>query len=257
MKTGGLAILGAITLLTACGPQAAHPKPTPTPSNRAPVRTTPLPLDQVPPDVSQAWGDIGATIAPPTGYLQNIDFKAEVVNHSGGKVDDATARKWAEALEREYQWDKWVDENLQPEVLKRLGRKDAMTQQSVFGDDYSGIHKAQDAKGKLKVALPTRVRYTLVPVTQEVKSTLSQTYQYVAPIPDWALIVDVAGPAGATLTYPDGRTDSLSDFPTSFRDRAFIAGEFESYPMTLGSIWVASTYLSCAKNDFLRPSCSV
>jgi hypothetical protein len=220
------------------------------------VRTTPLPLDQVPPDVSQAWGDIGATIVPPTGYLQDINFKAEVVNHSGGKVDDATARKWAEAVEREYQWDKWVGDNLQPEVLKRLGRSDSMTQQGVFSDDYTNIHKAQDAGGSLAVTLGTRPRLTLVPVTSEVQKTLTQTYSYQAPIPNWAFVVDQEGPLSVTLIHPDGRREMLSELPASYRDRAFAAGSFQNYPDTLGPIWVLATFLGCTKNDFLRSSCA-
>jgi hypothetical protein len=253
----GAASLAAIVLLGACGPQAqTQPKASPSPSKGAQVRTTPLPLDQVPPDVSQLWGDLGATIVPPTGYLQKIDFSAEVVNHSGGKVDDATARKWAEGLEREYLWDKWVGENLQLDLLTKLGRKDSMTQQAVFSDDYSSIHKAQDVGGRLRIVFGARPRMTLLPVPPDLRDTLTRTYNYTPPIPEWAFAVDVGGAGSNSLIYPDGHTETLSEHPASFRARVFIAGAYQDYPGTLGAIWVLSTFLSCDTNDFLRGPCS-
>ncbi|MFN2465222.1 MAG: hypothetical protein ABR598_03035 [Candidatus Dormibacteria bacterium] len=256
MKMRGLGVLAAISVLAACGPQATQPRRTPSYSPTARVRTTPLPLESVPIDVAEQWRALGTDLVPPTGYLQNLDFKAEVVNHSGGKVDDATARRWAEALEREYQWDKWVGDNLQQGLLKKLGRLDAKTQAAVFGDDYANIHKARDAGGHLTVVFGSRSRFTLVPVSTELKDTLTQTYGYLAPLPDWAFLVDQAGSANVTLAYPDGRRETLSDLAPSYRDRILVAGSFQDYPGTLGPIWVLSTYLSCTSNDFLRGVCA-
>jgi hypothetical protein len=253
----GTVALAVMATLAACGPQAnATPKPSPTPSRSTRVRTTPLPLDQVPPDVAQLWGDVGATIVPPTDFLQHIDLKAEVINHSGGKVDDATARQWAEAFLRQFRWDNWAIQYLQNGALRQLAAPDGFTQQAVLGDDYGFIHRAQDSGGRLDAVAATITRVVVVPVSAPTKATLTGIYSYPAPVPDWALIVSAAGPLTMTLTSPDGKTQKLVDLPPTFREDAFAAGEIKDYPSTLGTIWLLHTYLSCQKNDFLRAACA-
>lgn len=251
----GTVALAAMTTLVACGPQG-NVTPKPTPSRPARVRTTPLPLDQVPPDVAQQWADVGATIVPPTDFLQHIDLKADIINHSGGKVDDATARLWAEAFLRELRWDSWAVNNLQNQLIRKLGASDGFTQQAVFGDDYGLIRQAQDSGGRLGGVDPTITRIVLVPVSADTKAALTQTYSYPAPIPDWALVVSIAGPFSVTLTAPGGTVKKLVDQLSTYRDAVVAAGEYKEYPSTLGGIWVLHTYLSCETNDFLRVQCT-
>lgn len=253
----GAVALVALATLAACGPQGnATPKPTPSTSSSVRVRTMPLPLDQVPPDVAQQWGDLGATIVPPTDFLQHIDLKAEVINHSGGKVDDATAKRWAEAFLRQFLWDNWAIQNLQHGVLRRLAAPDGFTQQAVLSDDYGFIHQAQDGGGRLSAVAASITRLVLVPVSPQTKATLTGTYSYPAPIPDWALVVSASGPLSVTLTTADGKVQKLADQPPTFREDAFAAGELKEYPSTLGQIWLLHTYLSCQTNEFLRASCA-
>jgi hypothetical protein len=243
--------------LVACGPQGnATPKPSPTPTRSVRVRTTPLPLDQVPPDVAQQWGDLGATIVPPTDFLQHIDLQAEVINHSGGKVDDATARQWAEAFLRELGWDHWAIEKQQNMLLKQLAAPDGFTQQAVLGDDYGFVHRAQVSGGQLTSVIATVTRIVVVPVSSDIKDSLTGTYSYPAPVPDMALIVSTAGPITVTLTTPPGQPQKVVDLPSSFREDVFAAGQYKEFPGTLGGLWVLHTYLTCQKNDFLRAACS-
>jgi hypothetical protein len=210
----------------------------------------------VPPDVAQQWGDLGATIVPPTGFLQHIDLKAEVINHSGGKVDDATARKWAEALEREFRWDSWAVLNQQDMLLNQLGAADGFTQNAVFKEDYGYVHHAREAKGVLSGSDASRPRMVLVPVSADVGRSLTG-FGYPSPIPEWAFVATVRGPATVVLTPQTGTPERLVDVPASFTEAVFIAGEFRTYESTLGEIWSLHTYLSCPGNDFVRAACAL
>jgi hypothetical protein len=220
------------------------------------VRTTPVPLDQVPPDEQQKWLALGVTLVPPTGYLQQVRLNAEVINHSGGKVDDATARKWAEALQRVYGWDSWAIDNLQSFLFAKLAPDDSFTQRTVFGPDYGYVREAVESHGRLSGENARLSKMVLVPVTPDTKSRLTGTYGYPTPLPDWAFVVTQSGPITVVLKTSDGQQRKLLDLPGSYREDVFVIGEPRDYPTTLGMIWFSHSFLGCEKNDFLRASCA-
>lgn len=125
-------------------------------------------------------------------------------------------------------------EQPQSMLLRQLGPPDGTTQSAVFGDDYSFIHQADDAKGQIGGVSGTFQRIVLVPVPNDVKAAMTGSYHYPAPVPDWALILSVAGPNSVILTKPDGTRQTLSELAANYHEDVFVAGEFKSYPGTSG-----------------------
>jgi hypothetical protein len=241
-------------LPAACGPgakPAAHASPSPS------ARATSVPIDSVPAAQAEAWRALGVSVIPPRGYAQDVHLTQEVLNHTGGRVDDATARRWAEDYLRAGLWEKWGTETLQVDgFFNHLGPGDSVTQQSVFGDNFGVMNKAEAVNGKARVVKLTVTRLTLVVVPDDVKRSLVNTYGYPAPVPDFAWVIDQQGPAGAWVVYPDGHEEASLQLPPSDRDRGVVVGTVDMYPGTLGDIWSIHTYLSCASNAFLRAMCA-
>jgi len=215
-----------------------------------------VPIDSLPAAQAQAWRALDVSVIPPKGYAQDIHLTQEVLNHTGGRVDDATARKWAEDYLRTDQWGLWGTENLQVDgFFNHLAPADSVTQRSIFGDNYGAMDKATNSKGRLRVQNLTITRLTLVVVPADVKAALVRRYSYPQPIPDYALIVDHHGPAGAWVVSADGSETPYLQLDSNHSDRGFFVGEAKKLLGTLGEIWYLHTDLSCSTNDFLRVSC--
>lgn len=226
-------------------------------SASASLRTSPIPIGRLPEDQARPWAALKATIVPPDGFPAKPDVQVPVANHVGGPIDDATARRWAASYLRENQWEMWAEDNLQTDgFLFNLGPQDNKTQTAVFGDDYGFMNSANRAGGTLDVHFLHPVRFTAVRVPADVKTALVQSYGYPGPVPDFALLVDLAGPGSWVLKRPDGSDENLQTFPDGYQDRAFVVGELKDYPGTLGEVWYLHTYSSCARNDYLRAACA-
>jgi hypothetical protein len=252
-----LACLGA--LLAACtspshgGTTTGRASVSPSPAGR----TTSVPIDSLPGSQTQAWRDLDVTLVPPTGFAQDIHLTQPVINHTGGRVDDATAKRWAVDYLRAGTWEKWGTENLQLNgFFNHLAPADSITQGNVFGDNYGVMRKAKAASRGVQVQNLTIARFTLVAVPTDVKGALTGTFSYPSPIPDYALVIDQQGPAGAWTTDSGGQRDPYQTVPAAFRDTTFVVGEARALPGTLGDIWYVHTYLGCGNNSFLRAACT-
>jgi len=252
-----LACLGA--LLAACtspshgGTTTGRASVSPSPTSR----TTSVPIDSLPGSQTQAWRDLDVTLVPPTGFAQDIHLTQQVINHTGGRVDDATAKRWAVDYLRAGTWEKWGTENLQLNgFFNHLAPADSITQGNVFGDTYDYMNRAKSSGSRLRTQKLTIASMTLVPVPQDVKDMLSGPDGYPKPVPDFAWIIDQHGPAGVWLVHPDGHEDPLLQLAPSDVDKGFVAGEPAPFAGTLGETWVLHTYLGCNLNDFLRTACS-
>ena len=252
-----MACLGA--LLAACtssaqgGSTTGRASVSPSPAGR----TTSVPIDSLPGSQTRAWRDLDVTLVPPTGFAQDIHLTQQVINHTGGRVDDATAKRWAVDYLRAGTWEKWGTENLQLNgFFNHLAPADSITQGNVFGDNYGVMRKAKAAGDGVRIQKLTVTRMTLIVVPQAVRDALVGTYGYPSPIPEFAWIVDQHGPSGAWLVHPDAGEEPQSQLPASDVDRSFVAGVANPFPGTLGETWLLHTYLGCGNNDFLRAACS-
>ena len=221
------------------------------------ARATSVPIDSLPAAQTQAWRDLDVTLIPPSGFAQSVNLTAEVINHTGGRVDDATAKRWAVAYMRAGVWEKWGTENLQLDgFFNHLAPGDSITQGNVFGDNYGVMNKAKAGGFKVRVQKLTVTRFTLVVVPQSIKDQLTGQFGLPGPIPDYAWIIDQHGPAGAWVIHPDGREEATVQLPASAIDRSYVVGEAKPFLGTLGETWVLHTYLGCGNNDFLRAACA-
>jgi len=247
-------VAGCNAPTTAGGNTTGHASVSPSPA----ARTSNVPIDSLPGSQTQAWRDLDVTLIPPTGFAQDIHLSADVINHTGGRVDDATAKRWAVDYFRAGVWEGWGTENVQlGGFFNHLAPADSVTQGNVFGDDYGFMNKAKAAGGRLRTQKMSVSSMTLIPVPPGVKDQLTGPYGYPAPMPDFAWVIVQHGPASVSLVHPDGRQDSLLQLPASNVDKGFIAGEARPFTGTLGETWVLHTYLNCATNDFLRAACAL
>lgn len=245
-----LAIPCALVIVAGCSPTSkpsAKVSPSPSPSS--------VPIDSAPAGLAQAWRALDVSVIPPKGYAQDIRLTQEVLNHTGGRVDDATARRWAEDYLRSSTWSVWGTENLQVDgFFNHLSPGDSHTQQAIYGDNYGWIDSATRAGSSLHQIDVGIARFTAIVIPEGVRNELASKYGY-PPVPDYALIIEQKGPASVVMTKPDGTTTTPSSQPASYRETGFIAGEVKMFPGTLGEIWFAHTYLGCEKNEFLRAAC--
>ncbi|GAC1329648.1 MAG: hypothetical protein NVSMB17_06180 [Candidatus Dormibacteria bacterium] len=247
-------LLATLCVVAACSP-SARPTATVSASPSATAKATAIPIDSAPETQAKAWRALDVSVIPPKGYAQDIHLTQEVLNHTGGRIDDATARRWAEDYLRSSAWSVWGTEHLQVDgFFNHLSPGDSVTQQAIYGDNYGWIDRANKGGGTLRQIEAAVDRVTVIVVADSVKSELTTTYGY-PPIPEFALVIEQRGPASVVITYPDGRRETPSSLPATYRETGFIAGEVKQFPNTLGEIWFAHTYLGCAKNAFLRAAC--
>ncbi len=247
-----LAMVAGCSKPSSGGNTTGHVSVSPSPG----VRTTNVPIDSLPGSQTQAWRDLDVTLIPPTGFAQDIHLTAEVVNHTGGKVDDATARRWATDYLRAGVWEKWGTENIQLDgFFNHLAPADSITQGGVFGDNYAVMNKAKADGKRVQIQNLAITRFTVIAVSADVRAALVNTYSYPGPAPDFALVVDQQGPAGAWTVTATGTREPYQTAAATFRSRTFVAGDERDFPETLGMIWYVHTYLGCDNNAFLRAAC--
>ena len=248
-----LALLAGCSSTSAGGNTTGRASVSPSPG----ARTTSVPIDSLPGSQTQNWRDLDVTLVPPPGFAQDIHLTQEVINHTGGRVDDATAKRWAVDYLRAGVWEKWGTENLQLNgFFNHLAPADSITQGNVFGDNYGLMNKAKAAGYGARIQKLTVTGMTLIVVPQAVRDALVGTYGYPSPIPEFAWIIDQHGPSGAWLVHPDSTQEPTFQLPASDVDRSFVAGVARRFPGTLGETWLLHTYLGCGNNDFLRAACS-
>ena len=245
-------LLGAV-FVAACTGSGTAVKPQTTPS---PAHRSPRPIDQVPPAEAQPWRDLGATIVPPDGFLKDVRVPSSttVLNHTGGKVDDATARKWAEAMVRTTAWEAWGIANLQPDFFTpALGPNGARS--DAFAEDERLVRSGLDARGSLAVTPERGIhvnQMTLVAVPQSVQDQIPSAGAVPA---GFAWVERQVGPADVALHKPDGTVQSLFHLGPNDQITGITGGNFQDANLSLGPTWYWDFQFECTV-DFLRSTCA-
>jgi len=242
-------VLSAALILAACGSSKTASKPHASPS---PKRTATVPIDQLPAVEAEPWRQLGVTVVPPDGFLHDLRVPSSttVLNHTGGKIDDATARKWAEAMLRTSAWEGWGIQNLQSDFFTPALGPDA-ARADAFGQDESFIQTALSAKGSLTVnpAAVNVERMTLVVVPTDVQKQIN------GAVPaGYAWVEDQVGPAEIDLRTPDGGTKVLYRLGSGEHVLGIVGGSARDDNRLLGAIWYWDFEFSCSV-EYLRTTC--
>ncbi|MDQ6747504.1 MAG: hypothetical protein M3010_05285 [Candidatus Dormibacteraeota bacterium] len=248
-----MAVAASCVLLAACSSAPTHAgKPSPTPSAAQALRTATVSIDQVPAAEQNAYVALNLTVAPPETLGRKVALPADIENHTGGKVDDATTKKWAEAEVREGDWETWAVENLQSPFLNELAP--AASQVDVFHSSRDWINQAQAKSARLKDPQPTIEKMVLVPMADVTRQRL-QTLGL--PASDYAWVITQSdGAAGVPrLVHPDGHVEALiTAIPP--HQKILISGRLRDDNVVLGPIWSQESTFLC-DGPYERPTCDV
>jgi hypothetical protein len=169
------------------------------------------------------------TVIPNTTVPYQRPPTPPVTNATAGAVDDATARRWADALMREAAWENWAISNSQLVFLDNGALSDRQV---------AGVALPAGATG-LRISgsrWPSSLR--LVRVSQAVKDFLKVS-------DDYALLVTFKDGFSVSAVFPGGRSEALSDNVVPPGATAFVVGHLLSKP-DLGELWYGSASYGCA-----------
>ena len=245
-------MLGAAALLLGgCSgqPAAAQAHPSPSAAGAA-RRPQSVPVGALPAADRSRYIALDLEVAPPDDLGRVVTLPADVENHTGGKVDDVTMKKWAEAEVRESVWETWAVENLQSNFLSHLSP--FASEVNEWGVARDWIQAAEDKHAKLSAAFQID-KMVLVPVLPSTQARLQVLGQ---PPSSYAWILTVSdGRFGAVhLTYPDGHTEELSKIGAGVHRTEMQAGSYKADLAVVGPIWFQESSYTC-DGPYERPTC--
>jgi len=169
------------------------------------------------------------TLLPNTTVPYQRPATPPVTNATAGAVDDVTARRWADALMREFAWENWAISTAQIAFLGNGAISDRQVE--------AGVALPQGATG-LRISgsrWPTSLRLVKV-------DSSAQTFMHTSDI--YAMIVSFAQPWSILAVYSDGHTEAVDAQQSAAGATGFVVGHLVSKP-DLGEIWYGTASYGC------------
>jgi hypothetical protein len=168
------------------------------------------------------------TIIPSTKVPYQRPPTPPVTNATAGAVDDATARRWADGLMREFAWENWAISSAQIAFLANNALSDRQVTGFALPEGASGVRITGPR-------WPSSLR--LVKVSQNVRDFLKVS-------DDYAFLVTFKDGFSVNAVFPDGRNQEMTENSVPAGATGFVVGRLISKPV-LGELWYGSASYGC------------
>lgn len=217
-------VLGNLWMITAtndCYSQCpAIPASPPPAASRVQRPDDDTPIGQASAQLQAVWSPYSVQLVPGRAVASTLPAVPKVDNGTAGVITDATAQTWAVGLMRDVAWQRWSWLNLQLNFQQHIGGS------SLFNGPLAS---AATSGGK-----PTLPNCALVPTGLRLVtiSATARSSAYHAASDEYEFIASYPSQCSATLTFPDGHTQSLDLAQTTVD----IFGSLRPDPL-LGDLW--------------------
>jgi hypothetical protein len=236
--------------VVACG-QSSVPGFTSGPGQKP---ATPAPVEvTVPPAPLSAWQQEGATAVPPQAtQVVSLDG-IQVVNQTGGAVNDTTATTWAMATLRGINFEFWAVSEQQDQFLRHSNLSSAPL--TVFLPDLTDITTARRSGSRVEYTRKVFRRMVLRPVPASMQTLFAQHLDTWKP---YAFYLDAIGPSTKRVTDSAGHVTTQTLFQPGQPAYELVGGEIVHDPLmgdvfSFGSDW---NCLDSSDRQKLAPLCN-
>jgi hypothetical protein len=174
---------------------------------------------------------------------RNVQVNVPIINNTGGKVDDATARRWAVDVQRSEAWENWALDANEEFFFEQpnLAESESVSVR-VFDYDIGEIQGARVQNARVEVQNLRLESLTLIVVPQGIRQLLDNSgqkgYEY-----GW--VGTSVGPGATLWRYSDGRPPlTRHALPAGATQTGLVTGRQYSDPL-MGEIWQAGSVLDC------------